>query len=221
MSMETMRYSKENKAKVNFLSRFFGTFNQEILKLWCENENNKDFKYLKSEPSLYIDQNKKPRLDHLIEYKGKNFIVEQKAFYGFQNGNLTKMDDAMDYIKRFDQWSLRKIKEQRSKAWVFFVELDFSEEKEYKVFIKEKAYQVHGKILVWSQATENGKIKFKEKLKLDHILLIEDMISDLAKWQDVTFKETLKLKQSWIDEIFSELLGIKNGGFFGLKNSPN
>lgn len=206
MPLDSLTFTKETKSQVNFLSKIFATFNQDIIKIWCDNPNNKQYNYVSREPIIVVGE-ERTRLDHLLEKNGKNFIVEQKNFFGYKGGLITIIDDDPIFLKNFDSWSNSKNKDQKSQAWQKFSSLHFKKNLEPFVKLKNGEIKIiHGKILIWSKGTKEGKKILKHKLYLNDILTIEDMVIDLKKWGDADFKKLLKEKKKWINNLFSELI---------------
>lgn len=77
--MKSLVYSNTNKEKVNFLSRIFGVFSEEIVKIWCDNRKNKDFEYI-GKPHINVGKKRPIKLDHLLKSNNTYFIVEKKKF---------------------------------------------------------------------------------------------------------------------------------------------
>ncbi|MBK9222222.1 MAG: hypothetical protein IPO16_08865 [Saprospiraceae bacterium] len=200
--MNSLSYTKETKIKVNFLSRIFGVFSEEIVKIWCDNKNNNDFEYI-GKPHIK-EGNKRPIvLDHLLKSKNTYFIVEQKNFHGYKNGKLSSMEDTDEFFKNFESWSIGKSKNQKSKAWDIFI--NFTK--------KPKEVKYDGKIipqaktlLIWSKGTDVGRYKFVQKYGISKVLFLEQMKNDLIKWKDPAYIKLIKDKKKWIAQLFNDLL---------------
>lgn len=204
--MKSLLYSKENKLKVNFLSRIYGVFSEEIVKIWCDNENNKEFEYI-GKPHINIGNRKPLELDHLLKSKNTYFIVEQKNFHGYKNGKLASMEDTDSFFKNFETWSKEKSKNQKSKAWDIFI--NFREHPK-EVKYNGESFPDIKTLLIWSKGTPEGKRKFIENsgIGVSEVLFLLDIKNDLIQWDDQKYKELIKGKKEWIDELFNDLLVI-------------
>lgn len=196
--------SKKDEVRVNFLSRFFGIFSEEIVKNWCSNPNNKNYTNI-GRPTIHTQGGEKYTLDFYLQNKktGKNYIVEQKSFYGYKKGKLSVINQNTDFISAFDNWS--NSKQQRTKAWEAFLSFDAKRGDEVKVAKTE--YKTQGKILIWSSCKDNETKKwFCKKLGIDDILTLEEMIIDLVNWKDIGYKKSLLEKKKWVDVFIEECL---------------
>lgn len=206
--MKSLEYSKENKEEVNFLSRIFGVFSEEIVKIWCANDLiNEGYKYI-GKPHIKIKDKKRPlELDHLLysEIKNEYYLVEQKSFHGYKNGKLASMEDTDIFLKSFKTWSRGKSKNQKSKAWDIFINFV---EHPMEVNCNGNSYHDIKTLLIWSKGTPEGKRKFIDNsgIGVSEVLFLIDLKNALIQCEDQQYKALIDKKKKWIDELFIDLL---------------
>lgn len=180
-----------------FLSRVFGIFSENIVRLWCGNSNSK-YSDL-GRPTLYHSNEKKGRT---IDFTFKNdsgniYIGELKCELEYQNYKFIELDS----IDQLNHHSSKK-------AFQRFLAIA-KDINSYKVRIKGKETAVNGSILVWGRVNENNKRKIVEHFNFHDILSIENMVNDLIEWEDVDWIKYVETKYRWMTELRSNLLGGK------------
>ena len=198
---QTIFNVKENSTKTNFLSRILGVFSENIVDFWLENEKC-PYRSL-GRPSLYsVDNKKLATLDFTFQNKSdnKNYIVEQKCFFGFKNGKLCSMSTYEIFIKEFEKWSTAKA--NSTPAWKYFS--NFSKER-YDVKVKTKKIETEGTILLWASCEKEGAEKFQEELGISKIIGVDSIISDLKQWEDNNYSKFIDTRKNWIIELLDNL----------------
>ena len=134
---------------------------------------------------------------------GKNYIVEQKNFYGYKKGKLTVIVETTEFISAYKSWSIEK--QKRTIAWKAFVNFNISDNLVVKV--KKNEYTTHGKILIWSSCKDTAtKDWFCKEEQIDDIITVEEMIKDLISWDDENYKKALLQKKTWVELFVNECM---------------
>jgi len=136
----------KNDTKNKFLSRIFGIFSEEIVNIWCSNDN-APYKNI-GRPTIYTKEPKKGHytLDFTFKDKdNKKFIVEMKSEIQYENYKymILQSDTATNYLKHH----------QKKTAFQLFLNL-----KNNRISVKKEEInnlKSDGSILVWGSLSNN------------------------------------------------------------------
>ena len=184
-----------NSKRDNFLSRVFGIFNEDIVRLWCNNSNS-HYDDL-GRPSLYYcdtDKYTHTTLDFTLQNKETKeiFISEQKCELAYQNYRYLELNSS-DQLKHHDK-----------KAFKRFLQVAKTPNS-YNVKIHGQEYSVSGSILIWGRVNVDNKEDIKKHFRFQDILSIENMINDLLEWEDDDYKKYINRRYEWMKELMSNL----------------
>lgn len=190
---------KVERVRDNKLSRVFGIFNEELVRIWSLNPLSK-FEDI-GRPSLYIDNRyQKTTLDFTFRERdtGKLFIAEMKVELAFNNYKyLTlKSEDNYDHI----------IHHTGSKSFAKFLEAAL-DNKRYEIRVNQEKVIVDGAILVWGKIDIDQKAQIKKRFNFHDILSLEEIINDLILWKDQKYFEFIDTWQNWCTSMFDSLKG--------------
>lgn len=214
----------KNDKKGRFLSRLFGIFSEEIVRIWAKNECSPYTDI--GRPTLYTDDGKHYTLDFTFEKDGKYFIVEMKSEIQYQNYKFLTLDNNLEKIQQI------KYLDHHMKKKSFDLFLNFQKAKEIKVKTKiitpeglpkeeQKVIEPSGSILIWGRKSNGFSVdEFNEnysnihgkQIKFSNILSLEDMINDLIEWKDEEYIEFIETYKNWTDRFFHDLLPKENNG---------
>jgi hypothetical protein len=202
----------ENMENAHFISRFFGIFAEEIVKIWAENGKN-EYNNL-GKPSRYDKGNdycfKVNNLsnsecngykyshityDFLFEKDNEYFIVEQKnelSYEKFKNMILNNQDMINDKMKK--------------KSFKKFIEIPNNS---IKFIYNNDTKYIKGKILIWGSITDDSEIleNIKNEYGIYEIISLEKIIEDLIEWKDKSFIDFLKNKKQLVIDFIDFLSG--------------
>ena len=149
-----------------FLSRIFGIFNEEIIRIWCENKKSPFIDA--GRPTLYDSDGRHYTLDFLLkDQEGALFVTEMKCEIEYQKyKNLTLSDS-----KQFKH-------HRKKRAFQLFLENAVSPNK-YSVKVKGEAVEVNGSALVWGRTSREGIANIKNKFSISHVISTEKVVEDL------------------------------------------
>lgn len=178
--------------KGSFLSRVFGIFNEEIVRIWAR-DSRSPYNIHESRPTLYDQDNKSYTLDFLFEQDGKFYVSEMKCEIQYNNYRYWRLE------------SPKQLEHHKKNAFKLFLQIT----KDPKS-VKVKAgltVTPSGAILVWGAAYEYGIKSVSEEYGFSDILTVESCIRDLVRWSNTEYADLLEKYESWCGELFGALKG--------------
>jgi hypothetical protein len=189
-------FQGDDSARAKFLSRVFGIFSEDVVKLWTS-DSRAPYKNL-GRPTLSKRGTDGPK--HILDFtlrdrhkKEKTFVAEMKCEIEYQN------------FKYFILQSNRQLDHHKKQAFEAFLQAARSPN-DWKVSTKEGEIPIKGAILIWGCATPDGKRQVKQHRSIHEVLTIAEICRDLRSWNCEKFKRLLTDRQRWCDEMFSGLL---------------
>jgi len=190
-------FQSGDAARAKFLSRVFGIFSEDIVKLWT-GDSRAPYENL-GRPTLGkrgVDGPKKPQLDFTLRDRRKNeavFVAEMKCEIEYQN------------FKYFTLRSNDQLDHHKKPAFDAFLQVARSPD-DWKVSVNKREIPIKGAILIWGDATPGGKDQVKQHRKFHEVLTIVEICQDLRSWKCEQFERLLADRRRWCNEMFSELL---------------
>lgn len=183
-----------NSKRDKFLSRIFGIFNEEIIRIWCENEKS-PFTNI-GRPTIYDDNGKHYTLDFLLkDNENRLFVTEMKCEIEYQKYQFLTLKEA------------KQFKHHRSKR-AFELFLDLSKNpKKYDVKCGGNKKNIDGTALVWGRISTAGEVEIKQEFDIEHVISTERVVADLIGWKDEGFRNIMNLYKSWAVQLFDGLQG--------------
>ncbi len=189
----TKIFKTEDNNQDNFLSRVFGIFSEDIVRIWCKNPQSQYTDL--GRPSLYDKEDKytKTTLDFCLKNNDEDiFIAEQKSELAYQDYKYIELN-SIDQLKHHDKAAFTKFLETAK------------DPRTYDVKIDGKKYAIKGSILIWGCVNNEEKEKIKKGFSLHDILSLEDIINNLITWKDKNYKTYIENRKKWINELMSNL----------------
>jgi len=179
---------KLNESRDKFLSRVFGIFNEEIVRVWCRSTISQFID--KGRPTIKKngDSTRGSTLDFTLQHKKtkKNFVSEMKCEIQFDNFRYLELKSTEDFKHH------NKIAFQRF--------LNTAQEPvNYEVKIKGEATRIEGAILIWGKTSPVSTKSICASTGLTEILSLEEIINDLIAIEDMEYFELLNQKQKWFN----------------------
>lgn len=185
-----------NEPRDKFMSRVFGIFNEEIVRIWCKSEvsHYEDI----GRPTIY-DRYRTGRgstLDFTLKDKESNkiYISEMKCEIQYENFKYLQLD------------SIKHLNHHNKPAYEKFLGVAATPQK-YIVKVKGEETKVDGAILIWGKTEAKSIKQICESTNLTNILSLENIINNLIKIKDKCYFELLNQKQEWICHLIN---GLKN-----------
>lgn len=179
--------------KGSFLSRVFGIFNEEIIRIWARNERS-PYNIHARRPTLY-EGIRGYTLDFLFERNGELFVAEMKCEIQYQDYKYWCLTNPKQLEHHFSK-----------KAFELFLRLSHDSQ---SVPVKAgKPIEVKGTVLVWGSATPAGITAVREKFGVSDVLTVESCIHDLIEWDSLEYLTLLREREQWLSSL---LKGLRTG----------
>ena len=186
---------KGKSRRDKFLSRVFGIFNEEIIRIWCDNKNSPFINL--GRPTVYDKDGKHYTLDFLLQDKdGNTFLTEMKCEIEYQKYKYLTLSKA------------EQLKHHSTKrAFQLFLEIVLNPDL-YKIKCNSELVKVSGSALVWGKVSDIGEKAVLHEFSLTHVVSTESAVGDLVNWQDPSYIELIENYELCSQQLFS---GLKNG----------
>jgi hypothetical protein len=190
---EQAPYSGTSK-RDKFLSRVFGIFNEEIVRIWCSNKNSPFIDL--GRPTVYDPGGNRYTLDFLLENeKGEKFVGEMKCEIEYQK------------YRYFTLGSVKQLEHHRTKR-AFQMWLDIASGPDlYTVRCSREDVKVAGSALIWGRVTAEGAESVRETYGISHVISAEAIIADLIAWRDESYLKLVDNHSNWTQQLYSGLKG--------------
>lgn len=180
-------------ARGKFLSRIFGIFSEDIVRLWAADDRSpyQDI----GRPTVKQDGIEKGyTLDFTLRHTetGKTYVTELKCEIEYQNYRylvLTETNQLKHHCKP-----------------AFSALLGVAQKKDgYSVKVGGEKIEVDGALLIWGAATDDGRKSVRDSYGFADILTMADIINDLQKWKHEGFNKLIEDRRGWTSELFDRL----------------
>ena len=178
--------------KGSFLSRVFGIFNEEIIRIWARDYRS-PYNNHEKRPTLYDLDNKPHTLDFLFEKDGKFYVSEMKCEIQYNNYRYWRLE------------SSKQLEHHKKNAFKLFLKIA---KDPMAVPVKAgDAVVTSGAILVWGAAYDHGIKSVSEEFGFSDILTVENCMRDLVQWSNTEYIDLLEAYESWCGALFNALKG--------------
>jgi hypothetical protein len=181
-----------------FLSRLFGIFSEEIVRIWSDTNSPASHYKNSGRPTIVESTSEKGyTLDFTFERDGRNYICEMKCELEYNKYAYLTLNNLaqLDHHKR------------DKRAFELFLDAAASPTK-YIIRQKGKVIPVHGAILIWGSVDESKIEAIKQHYSLHDILSVEKMIDELIAQNNQEYQLLLNTRWMWCQEFF-EKFGLK------------
>lgn len=185
---------KNTDTRDKFLSRVFGIFNEEIVRIWCRSTNSHFNEIGRPTIKKIGDKTLGSTLDFTFQNKEtkKNYVCEMKCEIQYQNFKYLKLTSINDFthhnkiaFKRFLELALNPI--------------------DFEVKVLSKNLEIHGAILIWGQVDPLSINSICHKTGFFEVWSLEMIINDLLKTNNPEYTAFLNQRQLWLNYLFNEL----------------
>lgn len=182
--------------KSNFLSRIFGIFNEEIVRIWANAEAS-PYRDL-GRPTLYNkeDKNDFHTLDFLLQEKTTNniYVTEMKCEIAYQNFKYLTLENPKQIERHESKPAFRK-----------FIQTA-NDPDSYTIKVNKTSTTVNGAILIWGRVNAENKKDICTAKKLKDVLSVEQIIKELKAQNNTEYVHYIKNLQSWSNGLFTALI---------------
>lgn len=176
--------------KGSFLSRIFGIFNEEIIRIWARDVRS-PYVLHEQRPTLY-DGTRAYTLDFLFEKNNEFFVSEMKCEIQYQNYRYWRLTNPNQLDHHLSK-----------RAFELFLQLSRDA---YSVPVKAgKPIEVKGTVLIWGAASSVGISATQEQFGISDVLTIESCIGDLLEWNNHEYQVFLSQREDWLSSFFDAL----------------
>lgn len=180
-------------ARGKYLSRVFGIFSEEVVRVWAE-DTRSPYSDLGRPTLRQDDMGKRHTLDFTLKdnLTGRTFVAELKCEIEYRNYKYLILTDA------------RQLDHHKKDAFAALLDVAKAPGS-YRTYVGNSQLAVEGSILIWGAATPEGRQIVMQKFGFSDILTIAEMISDLNEWGNEEFHSLIKSRAQWSTELFAGL----------------
>jgi hypothetical protein len=190
-----------NSDRDAFLSRLFGIFNEDIVRIWCRDPRS-PYNDL-GRPTIFQTNTKGfSTLDFcLLDYQtGQAYVSEMKCELQYNNYKYLTLE------------SPDQLNHHEKPAFSAFLETTRNPNHAV-VKVNQKSVIVSGGILIWGRTTNQGRSAVIAKFGFTNVLSLEMIVIDLLQWENSEFHSFVETRSGWCDELFTGIRGslVKSG----------
>jgi hypothetical protein len=175
------------------LSRIFGIFSEEIVRLWCAHPE-APYDDL-GRPALRGADKSASTLDFSFQrrHDGAMFVGELKCELEYQGYRYMVLENC------------NQLTHHNKEAFAAFLRAARSPG-ECSVSVKGKEIVVEGAILVWGDATAEGRQAVMQQYLFADVLTVADVLRDLNRWNSPRWRDFISERRAWVNEMFDGLV---------------
>lgn len=171
-----------------FLSRLFGIFNEEIIRIWCR-DSRSPYVDLGRPSVLAPNSDRTSVLDFTLEHtkSGSRFVAEMKCEMEYENYKYLVLTDPS------------QLEHHKKKA---FADLLVATRTPNTVTVTvadgyhRRPVEAVGGILIWGSVSAEGRTAVIDKYGFADVISLEESMADLNRWNSLEFKEYVTLRES-------------------------
>ncbi len=194
-------FKTHNSDRDKFLSRLFGIFNEQIIRIWCRDDRS-PYRDLGRPTIGRGSETRGSTLDFTFENTETlhKYVAEMKCELQYKDYRYLTLTDPS------------QLDHHRKEAFARFLEATKHPD-EATVTIpngrSRKPIEIQGGILVWGSVAERGRSTVMKQCGFVDVLSVEDAIADLNIWRNVEFREHLEERRSWCESLFGGLMSSR------------
>ncbi len=189
-------FKKEGKEPIRakFLSRVFGVFSEELVRIWA-NDSRAPYANLGRPTLRQSDAGKGFTLDFTFQHRitNKVYVVEMKCEIEYENFRYMVLSET------------QQLKHHKKEAFTAFLDVA-KNHSSWLVFTNKVQTLVNGAILIWGDATSEGRTNVIAETGCFDVITLSDIIRDLKKWNNEEYQIVIQQRERWMSELFSFLL---------------
>lgn len=182
-----------NPARSKLLSRVFGIFSEEIVRIWARDERS-PYDCMGRPTIKSKDGGKRYTLDFALRSRatGHLYVTEMKCEIEYQN------------FRYFVLEGTEQLTHHNKPAFKEFLDSAKCVPSQ-AITVDGKPVETHGAILIWGATTARGKLAVMESTGIHDVLSVADICHDLATWGNAEYYDLLTTRSMWCAELFSGL----------------
>lgn len=180
-------------ARAKFLSRVFGIFSEEIVRIWASDERS-PYDDLGRPTIKSKDSGKGYTLDFAPRSRvtGHIYVTEMKCEIEYQNFRYFFLEGA------------EKIVHHKKPAFKEFLDSARCVPSQV-ISVNGEIVKTHGAILIWGATTPHGKKAVINATGMHDVLSVAEICHQLATWGNTQYVDLLAKRNTWCSEMLSEL----------------
>lgn len=184
-------------ARAKFLSRLFGIFAEEVVRLWSSDERC-PYASLGRPTLTPVGSSRGYTLDFTLQDRstGKVYVAEMKCEIEYQNFRYFALEGA---------WQIEHHNKPAFKAFLDAA----SGTSEQRVAVNGRPVKADGAILIWGSVTEAGCNAVVSTFGLHDVLSVASICQDLVAWHHQEYADLLAKRKTWTAELFDGLMAIQ------------
>jgi hypothetical protein len=186
-------FKKGEPARDKFLSRLFGIFSEQVVRIWAGQPHSKYADI--GRPTLYSQPGKKGcTLDFTMRRRsdGKLFVAEMKCELEYNSYAYLRLTDP------------RQLDHHQSEAFRDFLGIS-RDPRSMPVRVQGSPVKVDGGILVWGAVSEEGRIATQDAYRFADILSVEEIIGELQNMYSPEWSQMVAMYRMWTNDLFDAL----------------
>lgn len=185
------RQPEASAARGKFLSRIFGIFSEEIVRIWCRDDRS-PYENL-GRPTLEYD-GRRYTLDYLFRSRatGKIYVVEQKCEIEFENYRYLILSNVGQLVHH------------KKPAFSAFM-ASAHELTRPPTYNRGEPVETDGAILVWGAIDRTTRCAIQDATGLADIISMSDIIRDVRAWRHPDYLQLVEDRRQWSADLFSYL----------------
>ena len=186
-------------ARAKLLSRLFGIFSEEIVRIWARDERS-SYACMGRPTIKSTDSGKGYTLDFALQSRatGQIYVTEMKCEIEYQNFRYFVLE-RVEQIAHHDKPAFKKFLDSAKCS------------QSQAIIVDGKPVKTHGAILIWGATTPQGKRAVMESTGVHDVLSVADICLDLIEWGNAEYHNLLATRSKWCLELFSGLAFAGNG----------
>lgn len=180
-------------ARGKLLSRVFGIFSEEIVRIWARDERSPYA--CRGRPTIRSAENSRgSTLDFALQSRatGHVYVAEMKCEIEYQNFRYFVLEE------------VAQLAHHNKPAFQEF--LDSAKCKTSQVVsVNGLPVETHGAILIWGEITPAGRQAVMENTELHDVLSLADICHELSAWKNDAYQDLLATRAKWCSELFEGL----------------
>jgi hypothetical protein len=177
-----------------FLSRLFGIFSEDIVRIWSRSQES-PYEDLGRPTIKSVSEEKGYTLDFTFRHKEYKtiYIVEMKCEIEYEGYKYLTLETP------------KQLHHHKNKAFQLFLD-SARDKKNAIVSVKGKTIAINGAILIWGNATNEGKTMTRDTHGIYEVLTIQGIINDLISAKNAEYAEYIADRKAWGNVLFDNLM---------------
>lgn len=179
-------------ARGKYLSRVFGIFSEEIVRIWAS-DSRASFEDL-GRSTLKGADGKHYTLDFTFRSRadGAVFVAEMKCEIEYQNYKYLVLTDPSQL--------------DHHQKPAFSALLAVAEAGGQRAQVGKEEVGVDGAILVWGATTPEGRAAVVQRHRFAAVLTVAEVVADLQAWKSAPYRKLLESRRAWTNQLYDALL---------------